>query len=129
MRQFIAVVHKDEDSAFGVSFPDLPGCFSAADDWADVIPQAMDALDLWFEDEPMVEPRALDQVQGEVAGEIADGAVLVVVPYIEADARVVRVNITMERGLLNAIDKVAKSKGVNRSAFLAAAARKEMTGR
>ena len=27
-----AVVHKDEDSAWGVHFPDLPGCFSAADE-------------------------------------------------------------------------------------------------
>jgi predicted RNase H-like HicB family nuclease len=28
---FIAVVHKDPDSAFGISFPDLPGCFSSAE--------------------------------------------------------------------------------------------------
>jgi hypothetical protein len=32
MKYFYAVVHKDEGSAFGVHFPDLPGCFSAADD-------------------------------------------------------------------------------------------------
>jgi hypothetical protein len=27
MQDFYAIVHKDEHSAFGVSFPDLPGCF------------------------------------------------------------------------------------------------------
>ncbi|BAI95836.1 conserved hypothetical protein [Sphingobium indicum UT26S] len=50
MKYFYAVVHKDADSAFGVSFPDLPGCFSAADRLEDVLPNAVEALELWFED-------------------------------------------------------------------------------
>ena len=29
MRQFIALIHKDAQSEFGVSFPDLPGCVTA----------------------------------------------------------------------------------------------------
>jgi predicted RNase H-like HicB family nuclease len=29
MRQYIALIHKDADGDFGVSFPDLPGCVSA----------------------------------------------------------------------------------------------------
>ena len=29
MRQFIALIHKDTDSDYGVSFPDLPGVISA----------------------------------------------------------------------------------------------------
>ena len=29
MRYYIAVIHKDADSDFGVSFPDLPGCITA----------------------------------------------------------------------------------------------------
>ncbi|MDI6026348.1 type II toxin-antitoxin system HicB family antitoxin [Corticibacterium sp. UT-5YL-CI-8] len=28
---YIALTHKDPDSAYGVSFPDIPGCFSAGD--------------------------------------------------------------------------------------------------
>jgi predicted RNase H-like HicB family nuclease len=31
MRTYFAIVHKEEDSAVGVVFPDLPGCFSAGD--------------------------------------------------------------------------------------------------
>ena len=31
MRTYYALVHKDVDSAYGVTFPDLPGCFAAAD--------------------------------------------------------------------------------------------------
>ena len=29
MRHYIALIHKDEDSDFGVSFPDFPGCITA----------------------------------------------------------------------------------------------------
>ena len=28
---YIALVHKDTDTSYGVSFPDLPGCISAGD--------------------------------------------------------------------------------------------------
>ncbi|WP_373089903.1 type II toxin-antitoxin system HicB family antitoxin [Sneathiella sp.] len=36
MKYFIALVHKDPDSAYSVEFPDVPSCFSAADDQADL---------------------------------------------------------------------------------------------
>ncbi len=32
MKIFYGLVHKDNDSAFGITFPDAPGCFSAADE-------------------------------------------------------------------------------------------------
>lgn len=35
-RYYIAVVHKDEDSDYGISFPDLP-CISAGDTFEDAI--------------------------------------------------------------------------------------------
>ena len=79
MRYFYAIVHKDEDSAYGVTFPDLPGCFSAADRIEDVVPNACEALDLWFEDEAMVEPRSLDAARAD----LDQGAFLVTVPYID----------------------------------------------
>ncbi len=31
MASYIAAVHKDPDSVFGVSFPDFPGCITAGD--------------------------------------------------------------------------------------------------
>ena len=32
MRQYIALIHKEADSDYGVSFPDLPGVISAGRD-------------------------------------------------------------------------------------------------
>ena len=46
MRYYIAVVHKDPDSAFGVHFPDVPGVYSAADDMDYVVANAAEALAL-----------------------------------------------------------------------------------
>ena len=130
MRYYTAIIHKDEGSAYGLTFPDLPGAFAAADDWNGIPVAAAEALDLWFEDMPDVEPASLEEIRKreDVAAELADGAVLMPVPYIPADTAVQRVNITMERGLLRAIDETAKERGMNRSSFLASAARRELIG-
>ena len=130
MRYYTAVVHQQDETAFGLTFPDLPGCFAAADSWSDISRAATEALDLWFEDRPDVEPAALDEVRKreDVAAELAAGAVLMPVPYIPADTAMERVNVSIERGLLRSIDQFAKSRGMTRSSFLASAARRELVG-
>ena len=49
MKPYIAIVHKDENSAYGMTFPDAPGCFSAADEIDDLFAMASEALELWSE--------------------------------------------------------------------------------
>lgn len=49
MKPYIAIVHKEENSAYGMSFPDAPGCFSAADEIDDLFAMASEALELWGE--------------------------------------------------------------------------------
>jgi predicted RNase H-like HicB family nuclease len=129
MRYYHAVVHKDEDSAFGVQFPDLPGCFSAADDIEDVIPNAVEALSLWFEDAEDIEPRSVETIRVDAAADLAEGAFLVMVPWIGRNSKPARVNISLDRGMLDAIDAAAAMRRLTRSAFLAEAARKEIEGR
>src|SRR5436305_8739577 len=41
---FIALVHKDHDSSYSVSFPDVPGCISAGDTFEEAIDNASVAL-------------------------------------------------------------------------------------
>ena len=53
-----AYIHKDENSAYGVTFPDFPGCFSAADDLADLPRLAQEAVEVHFEGEDMDIPAA-----------------------------------------------------------------------
>lgn len=129
MRYYHAVVHKDEDSAFGVQFPDLPGCFSAADEIEDVIPNAIEALSLWFEDEDQVDPSPVEAIRLRVADDLAEGAFLVMVPWIGRNSKPARVNISLDRAMLDAIDTAAGMRRLTRSAFLAEAARNEIEGR
>lgn len=128
MRSYLAIVHKDAGSAFGVSFPDLPQVFSAADAEEDLIQNAIEALRLWAEDEPLPEPSPVEVLLGreEVRENLAAGAFLIRVPLIADDTRVVRANVTFEAGTLRAIDEAAARRGLSRSAFLASCARKEI---
>ena len=128
MHYYIAVVHKEKDSAFGCYFPDVPGCFSAADDMDDLVPHSVEALSLYAEDETLPEPRPVEDIRRDrqVVTDLADGAFLVAVPLIENEAKVVRANITMERGMLKAIDRAARERKLTRSSFLAQAARREI---
>ncbi len=128
MRSYIALVEKDPDSAFGVTFPDVPGCFSAADEAQDIVAYAIEALRLWAQDRELPAPsshEALLDLAG-VREALRDGAYLVSVPLIDNDTEVVRANVTFERGMLRAIDETARSRGLTRSAFLTSAARREI---
>lgn len=45
----IAILPGDEQTAFSVFFPDVPGCFSAGDSLQEAIKNAREALELHFE--------------------------------------------------------------------------------
>lgn len=125
---YYALVHKDKDSAFGLHFPDLPGVFSAADEQDDIVANAIEALRLWAEDEAMPAPSEIEAIvaRKDVQDDLARGAFLVRVPFIEDGTRVVRANVTFEKATLEAIDRAATERGLTRAAFLASAARKEI---
>ena len=125
MRHYFALVHKDEDSAYGVQFPDFPGVYSAAVDQDDIISSAVEALRLHAEDQELTEPLTLEAVleQNGMREELALGAYLVSVPLIDNDTATVRVNVSFERGVLRAIDDTAEKRGLTRAAFLASAAK------
>ena len=130
MRYYHAIVHQEADSAFGVHFPDLPGCFSAADTIDDIIPNASEALALWFEDaETEVPPSSIEAIRAQAADDLAEGAFLVMIPFVGRSAKPVRVNVSIDQATLDAIDSAAATRRLTRSAFLAQAARNEIEGR
>jgi len=47
--RFIVVVHKDEDSDYGVSVPDLAGCFSAGTTIEEALENAVEAIECHLE--------------------------------------------------------------------------------
>ena len=126
--QFIAVVHHEEGSAYGVHFPDVPGCHAAADNPGDILKSAIAALDDYFADGHEVpEARDIEVIRKEAEEDLKEGAYLMMVPHIPRPTKVERVNVTFDRGLLAAIDQSVELMGLkNRSAWLAMAAKKEI---
>ena len=125
MPNYIAVVHKDPKSDFGVSFPDFPGCITAGTSIDEAKDMADDALSLHvkglLEDgEDIPSPSRLEDIMENP--EYSDSVAILVVSISEAKARSVRVNITVPEDMLRKIDNIAKQRGMSRSSFLVNAA-------
>lgn len=82
MRHYIALIHKDPDSDYGVSFPDLPGLITAGTDLDDARAMAADALAFHLEGlaedgEAVAEPSSLEAIMVSAENR---GAVAVLIP-------------------------------------------------
>ncbi|MEP7349423.1 MAG: type II toxin-antitoxin system HicB family antitoxin [Sphingorhabdus sp.] len=114
-----AIMEKSVDG-FGVFFPDLPGCVSAGRTEQEAAENAEEALAghlivaAEFGD-ALAPPSPFDSIGRDP--EIEEVARILV--RAERPGKSIRVNVTLDEGLVAAIDKVAK----NRSGFLADAAR------
>ena len=65
MKTYFALANKDPDSAYGLWFPDLEGCFSAADREEDIISNAIEALLLHLEDEEQPQARQVHEIASD----------------------------------------------------------------
>ncbi len=120
-------VHKDAGSAYGAAFPDFPGCFTAADDLQDLPAAALEAVQAHFgaDDNPIPEASAPDQWASNP--DYQGGFwMLVDVDLAKVRAKAVRLNISLPESLVPRLDAAAKARNQSRSAFLAAAAEREM---
>lgn len=125
---YYGVVEKDENSAFGVTFPDLPGCFSAADEEADIVGEAQIALSLYASEEETLPPaRSIDVLRNDpdVRRALALGSFLIAVP-LALSGKKVRTNVMLDRGLLDVIDRQAEAAGLSRSEYLSRAAERQV---
>jgi len=130
MANYIAVVHKDPKSDFGVTFPDFPGCITAGSSIDEAKDMAHDALSLhikgMMEDgENIPTPSKLEDIMDDP--DYADAAAILIVSVSEAKPRSIRVNITVPEDMLRKIDTIARKKGMSRSSFLVHAAQNAIT--
>ncbi len=88
MTHYIALIHKDADSCYGVSFPDVPGVFTAGDTIDDAIRKAAEILEFAAKDwsdlsgDKFPAPRTIDQLRTDpdFQERVAD-AVIAAVPF------------------------------------------------
>ena len=127
---YIAFLHKDRKSDYGVSFPDFPGCITAGKTFEEAHRNAVDALTLHMEGmredgEPIPKPSTLDSLEKRPA---RPGAMLLLVD-VPLDEKTVRVNITARQSQIDTIDRLAESAGMTRSAYIVRSATKELKKR
>jgi predicted RNase H-like HicB family nuclease len=121
---YIAYLHKDRDSDFGVSFPDFPGCIAAGKTLEEAHRMAAEALALHIagmveDGEAIPEPSTLDALAEDPAEQQAmKGAVAFLVHVDPETERTVRINITARQKQIEEIDRMANKAGMTRSAYM-----------
>ena len=126
--RYPVVLHSDDGTRWGVTVPDLPGCFSAGDSMDEALESVVEAIDLQLEGitegggdvpapHPVGEHRANPDFEGGTWA-------LVEIDTSKYDGRTEKINITIPRRILAKIDDYAKSHGLTRSGFLVQAAKR-----
>lgn len=133
MTRYIGVLDGAE-GAYGVVFPDLPGCTSAGATPDEAARNAVEAVSLWAEEavaggEALPRARTIAEIMADaaaMAGIRAVNGVMIAVPLIVNTARPVRFNWSTDAGLIAAIDDDARAQKITRAAWLATAAREKL---
>src|SRR5882724_7472195 len=110
-----AVLVDGKAGAYGVVFPDLPGCVAMGETIDEALANAADVLRDWFDlseqhGERVPPPRPLEKLRRdpEIATALADGASLASVPLIRVTGKPVKANLPIDSGVLAAIDAAAE---------------------
>ena len=119
------IVHKDPDSDFGVTVPDLPGCFSAGDSMEEALQNTEEAIlthieGLLLDNDPIPSPSSMEEL---IKRNIDTSAIwgVVSIDLNKLSERTKRVNITITEKLLSKIDAYAEKEGETRSGLLVTA--------
>ncbi len=120
--QYPIVIHKEEGSDYGVTVPDLPGCFSAGETIDAAIESASEAIECHLEgmlidQEPIPFPKSVEVHQKNP--DYAEGIwALVCIDIAKLSGKHKRVNITLPERVLNLIDKYSQEHGETRSGLI-----------
>ena len=123
--EYIGLAEKDDDG-YSVFFPDFPGFGSAGHTLEEARKNAKEGLighiELMIEDgESIPKASSLDKI---MKLSDAKGCIPLIISIIAPSGKAQRINITIDRALLNAIDVAATSQHKTRSALLAEAAQR-----
>ena len=124
--RFPIVIHKDEGSAYGVTVPDLPGCFSGGDTLEEALTASQEAIlshieVLLMDGHAVPKQRPIEEHRS--SEDYANGVwALVDADVSKLSGKRVRVNITLPERVLAIVDEAAKREEETRSGLLERAA-------
>jgi predicted RNase H-like HicB family nuclease len=117
----------DDTHAHGVTIPDFPGCFSAADTWDELAKAVQEAIELHCEDEDMAMPNPTPLERLMNNPDYTGGVWLMIdVDLSQISTRSIRLNVSLPESLVHRIDIEAKARHMSRSAFLAMSAQQQI---
>ncbi|HFQ94147.1 MAG TPA: type II toxin-antitoxin system HicB family antitoxin [Anaerolineae bacterium] len=123
--RYVIVIHKDTVADYGVTVPDLPGCYSAGSTLDEALVEAAEAIEchvegLLLDGEPIPLPKTVEFHRANP--DYADGIWAVVsVDLSKLSGKSKRVNITVPERLLSLMDQYAAQHGETRSGLIAQA--------
>lgn len=126
--KLLLAIHKDKAGTYGVTIPDVPGCYSWDDTIDDAIRNARDAVYSHFEavaaESGGMGELTSSTIEALVAQEEVAGAIwaLVEIDISRLDSQPTRINISVPRFVLKKIDTYADWRHESRSGFIAHAA-------
>jgi predicted RNase H-like HicB family nuclease len=124
--RYPVVIHKDSNSDYGVTVPDVSGCFSAGETLDEALQEVTEAIEchlegLLMDGESIPVPHSIEYYQND--SEYAGGIwAVVTVDLAKLSGKTTRVNITLPERVLNLMDKFAAENGETRSGLIAQAA-------
>jgi predicted RNase H-like HicB family nuclease len=114
-----------KSGAYGVVFPDLPGCVAMGKTIDEALANAADVLRDWFDlseehGERVPSPQPLEKLRRDpdVVSALAEGASLASVPLIRETGKPVKANLSIDSGVLAAIDAAAERNKLTRSGMV-----------
>jgi predicted RNase H-like HicB family nuclease len=123
---FPIVIHKERGSDYGVTVPDLPGCFTAGRTLDEALAMAREAIELHLEGlveqgQAVPRPGVIEDYQRDPEYRGGTWAVVSIAPTdLRIKAR--RINISIPARVLDAVDRFARDENETRSGLLVKAA-------
>jgi predicted RNase H-like HicB family nuclease len=127
VRSYIGVAERAEGN-WSISFPAFPGTVTTGDTLAALYGHAKDALGSVIEamqEDGLAIPESLETLPDSAANIRASDYIdprIMIVP-VEVGGRALRINVTMDEGLVARVDRLADKMQSSRSAVLARGAR------
>ncbi len=117
--EYIAYLHKDKNSDYGVSFPDFPGCITAGSTLEEARRMAAEALAFHIEGmredgDEIPGPSTLDDLRGDPA---MKGAVAFLVE-VKPTEKTIRINITARESQIAENHRRTRGVGLTRSSYV-----------
>jgi len=124
--KYAVIIHKEKKSDFGVTVPDLPGCFSAGSTLEAALTNTEEAVlthveGMLIDNEIIPQPSPFDKILEQSKKEKGTIAVISV-DFTKLAGKSRRINISIPERLLSKFDNYAKKEGETRSGFLVHAA-------